>query len=329
MKHTYTPKPRRHRKSRARLLIGGGTFLAVPVLVFLFIRGHLPSGSPAAGDLRPAQAETLPEPSVIPAAPPVPTRVTPEVMAELEAKLQEEVRQAPARMAAVYVQDIGSGLTAAANPNHRFLAASLIKLPVMAAVYKKWEAEPERKTRTTRTWMEWMITVSDNASTDRLIDLVNGPEVVTKFCADRGWQQLKVRHAILNHRGRRGLNECTAREVGEFLAALDRRELVSEEADEEMWQVLCRSKKLLRIPAGVPDAPDILVGNKTGSLSNVLHDAAIVRTPSTRYSLCILLSGQRGESSGNRFCREISRLVFETLHGPVEEPPQPASLQAQ
>ncbi|MGV3724248.1 MAG: serine hydrolase, partial [Actinomycetota bacterium] len=236
----------------------------------------------------------------------------------LQNELQQAVREAPARMASVYVQDIGSGLVAAANPDYQHLAASLIKLPVMGAVYEKWEAAPERKTRITRTWMEWMITVSDNGSTDRLIDLVNGPEVVTRFCSERGWDRLKVRHAILNHRGRRGLNQCTAREVGEFMAALDRRELVNEQADEEMWQVLCRSKKLLRIPAGVPDAPEFQVGNKTGTLSNALHDAAIVRTPRAHYSVCILLTRPRGEARGNRFCKEISRRIFDTLHGPAE-----------
>lgn len=298
----------------------GGAFLAAPVAVFVLARPPAPHRSAAAPpELQAAQAAALaPAEATAPAAPEIPTQATANRMMELQSQLQEAVRDAPARMASVYVQDIGSGLTAAANPDEDHLAASLIKLPVMGAVYEKWEAAPERKTRTTRTWMEWMITVSDNASTDRLIDLVNGPEVVTRFCSERGWDDLKVRHAILNHRGRRGLNQCTARQVGEFLAALDRRELVSEEADEEMWQVLCRSRKLLRIPAGVPDSPEFLVGNKTGSLSNALHDAAIVRTPRTQYAVCILLSGQRGETRGNRFCRDVSRLIFETLHGPID-----------
>jgi beta-lactamase class A len=250
----------------------------------------------------------------------IPTQATPEMMSELQAQLQEAVSQAPARMAAVYVEDLGSGLTAAANPNRQFLAASLIKLPVMATTYARWEHRPEQKTATTRRWMEWMITVSDNASTDRLIDLVDGPENVTRFCTQRGWTALRVSHAILNHRGRGGRNLCTARGVVRLLAALDRRELVNEKADEEMWQVMCRSRKLLRIPAGVPRAPGIQVGNKTGTLRNVLHDAAIVRTPRTHYAICILLSGQRGEGSGNAFCRQVSRLVFDTLHGPVEKP---------
>jgi beta-lactamase class A len=255
-----------------------------------------------------------------PAGTVIPSHVTPEAMSELQAQLQEAVSHAPARMAAVYVKDIGSGLTAAANPNREFLAASLIKLPVMGTTYARWEHHPEQKTALARRWVEWMITVSDNASTDRLIDLVDGPERVTRFCTERGWSRLQVRHAILNHRGRGGRNTCTAREMAELLAKLDRGRLVSAKADEEMWQVLCRSRKLHRIPAGVPRVPGVQVGNKTGTLGNVLHDAAIVRTPRTHYAICILLSGQSGEESGNAFCREVSRLVFDTLHGPVDAP---------
>jgi beta-lactamase class A len=239
-------------------------------------------------------------------------------MSDLQSQLQEAVSHAPAIRAAVYVEDIGSGLTAAANPNREFVAASLVKLPVLGATYARWERHPEQKTPNARWWVEEMITVSDNASTDRLIDLVNGPEKVTRFCAQRGWRRLQVRHGILNHRGRSGRNTCTAREISELLVKLDRRELVGKQADREMWQVLCRSRMQHRIPAGVPQAPGIRVGNKTGTLDFVLHDAAIVRTPRTHYAICILLSGQRSDDAGDAFCREVSRLVFDTLHGPVE-----------
>jgi beta-lactamase class A len=249
--------------------------------------------------------------------PEAPARVTPERMRRLTAELRQLCARAPARRAAVYVHETETDLTAGVNANRPFTAASLIKLPVMAAAYRLWEEHPERKTRTALAWTEWMITVSDNASTDRLIDLVGGPEVVTQLCANRGWPNLQVRHAILNHRGRGGINRCTAREVTELLVALDRRELVSEEADEEMWQVMRRSRKLKRIPAGIPKLPGVQVGNKTGTLGFVLHDAAIVRTPRTRYAMTVLLSGQRSDAAGDRFCRDLSRHVFNTLHGPA------------
>lgn len=308
------PRRNARRKRRLRLprVFGAGGFCLL--LVLLFTKGlpfpRATAQTPAAG-LRKATVG-ISEPPV--------SRGTPETMQRLQQQLREMVAEAPARAAAVYVKDLISGNTAGANPNREFLAASLIKLPVMGATYAAWEAHPEKKTRTTQTWMEWMITVSDNASTDRLMTVAGGPDVVLDFCEERGWPNFRVEHGIYAHRKRRNPNICTAREVTEFLAALDRRELVSPAADEEMWGVMCRSKKLLRIPAGVPKLPGVKVGNKSGTLSNVLHDAAIVHTPTARYALCVLLSGQRGEYRGNRFCRDVSRLVFETLHGPVEEP---------
>lgn len=299
----------RHQMPRFLLTLTVGGLLA-------FFLGQLRPVLIATAETRPAQlrsAEAREEATV-------PSRGTPERMQALQAELRRRVAEAPARVAAVYVQDLLTGNTAAANPNREFLAASLIKLPVMAAVYEVWEKQPEKKTRTALTWMEWMITVSDNASTDRLITVAGGAEDVVDFCAQRGWPNFRVTHGIYAHRQRKGPNICTAREVTEFLAALDQRKLVSPAADEEMWQVMCRSKKLLRIPAGVPKLPGVLVGNKSGTLSNVLHDSAIVHTPNARYALTVLMSGHRGEYRGNRFCKEISRLVFDTLHGPAETP---------
>ena len=105
----------------------------------------------------------------------------------------------------------------------------------------------------------------------------------------------------------------------DLLVALDQRRLVSETADEEMWRVLLRQKKRHRIPEGIPHRPGVQIGNKTGTLGNALHDAGIVHTPNGRYALCILLSGQKSDASGEKFCRQVSRLVYHSLGG--EEPP--------
>lgn len=245
-------------------------------------------------------------------------------MVHLHALLRGAVRTAPARAAAVLVFDLNSGAEASVNPDRTFLAASLIKLPVMGAAYEVWQRKPRLKTAVTRDWVERMITVSDNPATNALIRMVGGVAAVDRFCNQRGLSRFNVAHAIVTQRGARASNTCTAREVVRFLVALDRRHLVNASADEEMWQVLLRQKKRTRIPAGLPKVPWLLVGNKTGTLGNVLHDAGIVHTPRVRYALCVLLSGHRSEAAGNRFCRLVSRLVFETLHGAVA--PQAAAI---
>lgn len=249
-------------------------------------------------------------------------RATPERMRQLTRELRERVRHAPARSAAVFVQDIATGRVAAANPDRKFIAASLVKLSVMGAAYDLWERRPELKTPAATSWLEQMVTVSDNACTDRLIDMVGGPRVVTRFCQERGCPRLVLSHRISRYDGLPGLNTCTAREVTRLLVALDRRKLVDQASDEEMWGVLLRQKKRHRIPAGLPEIPSLKVGNKTGTLGFVLHDAGIVHTARARYALCVLLDGQLSDAAGERFCRQVSRLVFDSLHGPVEELPE-------
>jgi beta-lactamase class A len=317
-------RPRNRRLLRAGRVLGvvaagaaGLALCGVTLRQALARRSASPAVSGTARLLKSAVA-TAPVPEADP-------RVTPTLMRRLSSELHELAVHAPARSAAVYVQDIDTGLTASVNPNREFLAASLIKLPVMAATYELWQSHPKLKNRNTRAWMEAMVTVSDNGCTDRLIDLVGGPEVVTRFCGKHGWKTLKVSHAILNHRGRGGRNVCTAREMAELLVSLDRRELVTKDADAEMWSVLCRQKKRARIPAGVPHRADVQVGNKTGTLGNALHDAGIVHTSNGRYALCILLSGQRSEAAGNDFCKRVSHQVFETLDGAAAPSVQTAS----
>ena len=107
-------------------------------------------------------------------------------MARLGHNLREAIHHAPARMAAVYVEDIETGASTGANADRPFIAASLIKVPVMATTYALWQDRPQRKTPAARWWMEQMITVSDNACTDRLIDLVGGPEVVVSASGAAG-----------------------------------------------------------------------------------------------------------------------------------------------
>jgi beta-lactamase class A len=298
------------------LPIGYALFSLSGVLFAVYLAREVRSAqvsAPPAAQLVPLNADTPATPDG-PDEPDEAPRVTREAMSLLARELRQMAGRAPAARAAVYVQDVGTGFTASVNGEQPFVAASLMKLPVMAAAYRLWERRPELKTPRARAWMEEMIAASDNASTDRLIDMVGGPEVVTRLSMARGWPGLKTRHAILNHRGRRGRNLVTARDVTRLLAALDRRRLVSPEADEEMWEILQRQQIRGRIPAGLPDHPEVLVGSKTGTLGFVLHDAGIVRTPAARYALCILLANQRSDAAGERFCRDVSRVVFEHMH---------------
>jgi hypothetical protein len=58
----------------------------------------------------------------------------------------------------------------------------------------------------------------------------------------------------------------------------------------------------------------VVVGNKTGTIRKVLHDAAIIHTPQRRYVICVLLSRHRSEWLGEKYCQKVSRAVYQALH---------------
>src|SRR5687767_9825515 len=120
---------RQRRLQRAVQRIGWYGTVAVLPAVFWLARPSQLAQAHVVPRLKPTPAKVQSVTAVNPEELPIPSRVTPESMSELQAQLQEAVAHAPARRAAVYVEDVGSGLTAAANPNRKFLAASLIKLP--------------------------------------------------------------------------------------------------------------------------------------------------------------------------------------------------------
>ena len=64
------------------------------------------------------------------------------------------------------------------------------------------------------------------------------------------------------------------------------------------------------IPAGLPK--DIVVGHKTGTITKIHHDAAIVYAPRP-YVLVIMTRGMADEAKSDLLIAEISRLVYDAV----------------
>ena len=62
-----------------------------------------------------------------------------------------------------------------------------------------------------------------------------------------------------------------------LLTALARRELVSPQASDEMLSILRAQAFNEGIPAGMPAG--VVVAHKTGSITDLYHDAAVVEPP--------------------------------------------------
>ena len=232
---------------------------------------------------------------------------------QLEGQLKALARKVPGRAVAFWVEDRLHNRRFTYHGDRVFRSASLIKIPVAALAYEQWKRRPERKTPAIahRVWR--IIAESHNISTDVVVDHVGGLAQVNAFCRRQGWTQTRMSHKMMAWRTRKAHNVTTARDIAAMLRAIDDRTLVSAAASEALWKTLRDQQIVDRIPAGLPRTPGLQVGNKTGTMLAVVHDAAIVRGAGTWYLLVILIERPFREDPADAYCRRVSRLVYDAL----------------
>lgn len=181
----------------------------------------------------------------------------------------------------VYALDLDSGQDVAVN-DKPMVAASLIKLYIMLTVFDRLEHGTITDTATIDEDLRQMITVSSNDAANRLLAVIGGEDgttaaiaTVTDTAARYGFPGTKELRALTGAASGNAVENWTsARDCGTFLAKAYRGELVSADASKRMIDLLLGQTRRTKIPAGVPAG--VQVANKTGELSAVQNDVAIV-----------------------------------------------------
>ena len=161
-----------------------------------------------------------------------------------------------------------------------------------------------------------MITRSSNFATNILIELVGAAHVTagarslgaTRLQVLRGVQDLKAFDAGL-------INTTTARDLAALLLQIENGSALSPASSALMRDILLAQEFNDRIPAGLP--PGTRVAHKTGDITAVSHDAAIVYPPGRKpYVLVVLTRGVQDGKVSSALIADISRLVWShaTLH---------------
>ena len=168
------------------------------------------------------------------------------------------------------------------------------------------------RTLTLRQLNEAMITVSSNFAANLLLEKL-GVENIRKTVTRLGAEGMNVLRGVEDQKAfDKGLNNTTtARGLLVLLEAIARGKAVGAAADKEMIAVLARQKFNDGIPAGVPAGT--LVAHKTGSITRIQHDAAIVyaRRP---YALVILVRGIDDQAKSKALIARISKMVSKSIH---------------
>ena len=124
-----------------------------------------------------------------------------------------------------------------------------------------------------------MVTVSGNLATNVVLDEV-GTEEVAAVLADAGCsERTTIVRGIEDYPARdAGIdNLITADDMARLVVALAEGRLAGPVATAECERTLQAQEYRNGIPAGLPDG--LVIGNKTGWISSVNHDVALVRAP--------------------------------------------------
>jgi beta-lactamase class A len=165
------------------------------------------------------------------------------------------------------------------------------------------------ETRTLGQLCELMITVSSNFATNLLIEKLGVEHIratVHALDADgmnvlRGVEDGKAYEKGLN-------NTTTARALLVLLQAIAQDRAVDADASRQMVDILARQRFNEGIPAGLP--PGTRVAHKTGQITKIHHDAAIVYGPRP-FVLVVLVRGIADESESAALIADIARELFQ------------------
>jgi beta-lactamase class A len=169
----------------------------------------------------------------------------------------------------------------------------------------------EGQKRTLRELCEVMITVSSNLATNLLIEKL-GVENIRTEVLSLGADGMNVKRGVEDGKAfEKGLNNTTtARSLGILLQAIAEGKAVDAASSNEMVAILEWQKFNEGIPAGLPKG--IPVAHKTGEITKIHHDAAIVFAKRP-FILVILVRGLAEKMDSAALMAELSKSLYEAI----------------
>jgi beta-lactamase class A len=274
--------------------------------------------------------------------------VTPALSSDsLAAQIQARIAELPGAEVGLAYHELGTGDSLYLDADKSFHAASTMKVPIMIQLFRRVDAgrlsldyplllvnqfgsivdgspyslEEDVDSDSSlyklvgtrvpvRDLITHMITRSSNLATNSLVALANAAAAEStmrslgamKIRVLRGVEDQKAFDAGLN-------NTTTARDLAIILSAIQENTAASPKSCEVMRNVLLEQEFNTGIPAELP--PGTRVAHKTGWITGITHDAAIVYPEhGPVYVLVVLTRGIQDEPTAQKLIADLSRIVY-------------------
>ena len=286
-------------------------------------------------------------PSVEPPEIPPPRPATGDVPASERERIEKELREMRQKIegyegvAGVYVYDLEGDFGYGVRPDEQFFTASIIKIPVMVAVYRevdRGELEFSQMVEIKKEdwaagagWLQWekagtkqtvgdllllMMNQSDNVATNALVRLVGGADRVNEVARSLGaentllYQKLSSERAAVPNLD----NRTTPRDMATMLQKIAEGKAASDKSCRYMIDLMKLNELDWWLDEGLP--PGVYAANKAGWLYEVYDDVGIVKAGERPYVVAILSKYGTGDvDRGRLLIEELSKTVWEAQNG--------------
>lgn len=250
----------------------------------------------------------------------------------LKDKLNSIINEIPGKVG-FYYKDLTDGLEIGYGENELFIAASVIKVPILIEVLRQIESgkindhdiirvEKEDKMPScgALTYMRdglevsikdlytLMIIHSDNTATNILINLA-GMDNINRTLSQLGCKDTKLNRLLFDsleqEKGKE--NYISPYEMGYLLEKMYKKELLSKSISQEAQRVLKLQRLDSKIPYLLPN--HIEIGHKTGEDSGITHDVGIIY--STKPFIYCFTSNETHVISAENALRQMALICYE------------------
>jgi beta-lactamase class A len=183
---------------------------------------------------------------------------------------------------------------------------------------KKWAQVP--RSVSVRQLLEYSLVDSDNTSSDKLLELIGGPAVLTERMRSLGFEGIAVR-APTKAMGPSGElpNEATSEAIAGLLASLQRGEVLQAPQRTLLWDILQHARTgERRIRAGLPPGTPVLDKTGTGGNGTATNDVGVVTLPGNggHLAIAVLIAASSLPSKRQEdLIADIARAAFNSFAG--------------
>jgi beta-lactamase class A len=249
----------------------------------------------------------------------------------------------------VYVHNLRTGATAAIRADEAFPTASMIKVPIMIAVFDRigrgeiafTDTAPEPRAvakypegdlvaqlaDTARVELSRLLTMSltfsDNTASLWLQQIAGGGQSINGWLERNRFTVTRVNARTPDREAQfdsLGWGQTSPREMARLVSMIRQGNAVSPAASEEMYRTLTRSYWTGQALSQLP--PTVQAASKQGAVDRSRSEVVLVNAPSGDYVFCVITKNQAdtsyaGDNEGYVLLRNISALLwrwFEPRH---------------